>query len=1154
MRLRSALKSAVKEYTFSPPPQFSKDVEIALSHLFDPILDVLKTAKKDSPRTFGLKFQVRVKVYLNKFSQENNKFMHITVWFPSENYNVFTLLEINRKLQIAVQKVLSRYDSFVQKGSGWILRKIQKVSVTVNRFKLFRGGCKLQKLPQRLTQTNAILSVENSDTNKCFLYAVASSLAKVRRNASRLNADYNKILATFPVSMLKFPSTIIDVKIFERLCPSISINIYGFDKILFPCYISDKERPLHVDLLLHKHHFYAIRNMSALVSSQTKVNRRKAYLCKFCLAYFITKSKFNLHMTLCKKDGQQISMPNCSSNKLKFSNFKHLVEAPFVIYCDLETLISDEIKVQKGKVKSRREHVPISVGALTICKSNFSLSSSPFIYTGKDCIQKLFDFLHAEFMRIEYVLSSYFTPMVISELDVIKFENTDCCFMCKKNFSENPYIYKVRDHDHLNGHFRYVLCNSCNLTHAKTYKDVYVFFHGLSNYDSHFIIQQLQHFPSSSIRIIPKTSEKYLSFSLGNLYFKDSYQFLGASLAQLANNLKKKGREYFKCMAYFIKNSKKREVFFRKGVFPYSYINSPEVLNETTLPAKEKFTSDLTDLAISDEEYKFALHVWEIFECKTIKDYMEVYLLCDVMLLADVFENFRSNCLSDYEIDPSYYFSTPHFTFDAFLRKSDVSLELLTDINQYLFLSQGIRGGLSVISQRYSVANHKSLSFYDKNKPSVHILYLDANNLYGRAMLDYLPCGNFEWVTELDQLKLQYFLKVPDDSCTGYIIECDFDYPIHLHNFHCDYPLAPSKNKISYSQLSSYAKRVCDKHKLKSSVNTEKLMATLTNKNHYILHYRTLQLYVRLGLVVTKIHRVLKFKQAPIMRSYIEFNSAKRAAAINDFDIGFFKLLSNSLFGKTIERPDKRARVVLANNRERCEKLTGSLNFKSSKIINNNLVGITLSYPCIKMDKPFYIGMVILELAKFYMYDFHYNVMKKTFGDKIKLLYTDTDSLMYEIHCSDLNCKLKSISQHFDFSNLPPNHILYSPVNKRVPGKFKDECGGKNIAKFVGLRSKMYSFIFDGGENKEIKIAKGIKKAVIESKLKFYDYVQCLTNNLQFEHSFKTILSKSHSVFTSHQSKISLSPFDDKRYLIDNIFSVPYGHWQLRKNEAEISD
>ena len=306
---------------------------------------------------------------------------------------------------------------------------------------------------------------------------------------------------------------------------------------------------------------------------------------------------------------------------------------------------------------------------------------------------------------------------------------------------------------------------------------------------------------------------------------------------------------------------------------------------------------------------------------------MEIYLLADCLLVWDVFENFRANCFEQYSIDPCYYFSAPHFTFDAFLRHSSLTLELLSDINQYLFIIKGIRGGMSMVSKRYALTNNKYVEGHNFSKSSSFILYLDANNLYGRAMQEYLPWKNFEWMSP-HQLNYDFIKGLEPEGEVGCIMQCSLEYPVALHNYHSDYSLAPVKKSMPYGMLSPIAKIVCDKHKLKRTTNIEKLLATVEDKDFYILHYRNLQLYVSLGLWV-------------------------KAQATNKFGTDFYKLLFISLYGKTMENPEKQSKVKLCKASSVYENYVGQPNFKNAKRINSKLVGMEMKYSSIKSTNPF---------------------------------------------------------------------------------------------------------------------------------------------------------------------------------------------------------
>ena len=174
------------------------------------------------------------------------------------------------------------------------------------------------------------------------------------------------------------------------------------------------------------------------------------------------------------------------------------------------------------------------------------------------------------------------------------------------------------------------------------------------------------------------------------------------------------------------------------------------------------------------------------------------------------------------------------------LKMTSIKLEKISDIDMYLFIEKGTRGGISYIAKRYAKANNKYMNDYDPKKPSTFITYLDENNLYGWAMSRYLPCGEFRWVKNVDGLDV---MSISEKSDTAYFLEVDLDYPDKLHELHNDYPLAPEKLAVSNDMLSAYCKKIADKYDIKVG-DVKKLIPNLGNKTKYVVHYRNLQLYL----------------------------------------------------------------------------------------------------------------------------------------------------------------------------------------------------------------------------------------------------------------------------------------------------------------------
>ena len=532
---------------------------------------------------------------------------------------------------------------------------------------------------------------------------------------------------------------------------------------------------------------------------------------------------------------------------------------------------------------------------------------------------------------------------------------------------------------------------------------------------------------------------------LGNhLTFIDSFQFMCSSLDKLVSNLPKDDLIYtskpFK--------GKRLDLMSQKGVYPYDFVDSFEKFNQTELPNKDQFYSILNGQHITDDEYDHANKVWNTFMIKTMGGYHDLYLVSDVLLLTDVFENFRKTCMQHYKLDPCHYFTSPGLSWDAMLKMTNIKLELMTDIDMFHFIEKGMHGGVSYNANRYGNANNKYMKEYDKKAPSKYIMYLDANNLYGWAMSQYLPTGNFKWMTDKEISKIDLG-KYKADGKNGLILEVDLEYPQELHGMHNDCPVCPEKVKVSKNMFSTYCKKIAVKYNISIGL-VSKLIPTLREKKEYVLHYRNLQLYLDLDLKIKKVHRVLKFDQSLWLKQYIDFNTEKRKHAKTSFEKNFFKLMNNSVFEKTMENLCKRVDVRLVTNEKKLDKLTAKPTYVSFKIFNENLMAVHKVKETLTLNRPAYVGMCILDLSKTLKYDFHYNYIKKKYNNRAKLLFTDTDSLTYEIEAEDVYNDFWNDKDMFDNSDFPESSPYYCNVNKRIIGRFKDEaCGIRSLNSLV---------------------------------------------------------------------------------------------------------
>ena len=454
-------------------------------------------------------------------------------------------------------------------------------------------------------------------------------------------------------------------------------------------------------------------------------------------------------------------------------------------------------------------------------------------------------------------------------------------------------------------------------------------------------------------------------------------------------------------------------------------------------------------------------------------------------------------------------------------KKTNVKLELLTDYDMLLMVEEGIRGGICHAMHRYAKANNKYMKNYDKNKESSYIQYLDANNLYGWAMSQKLPVNGFKWIKDVTVIDEEFIKNYDEDSDKGYILEADVKYPKKLHDLHSDLPFLSKRMNI-------------DKCK--------KLVCNLRSKKKYVVHIRSLKQALNHGLKLKKVHRIIEFNQEAWLKPYIDMNTELRKIAKNDFEKDFFKLMNNAVFGKTMENVRKHRDIKLVTTDKKRSKLASEPNYHTINLISENLSIIEMRRTKVKMNKPIYLGLSILEISKLLMYEFWYAYMKPKYGDSVKLCYMDTDSFIMNIKTEDFHKDIANdVEKRFDTSNYEVDRPLPTGKNKKVIGLMKDELGGRIITEFVALRPKTYSYLTD--DCKEDKKAKGTKKCVIKRMIKFNDYKNCLLNGKVVLKSQQRFKSKGQGVYKENINKIALSSNDDKRLIAsDKITSYPYGY------------
>ena len=385
----------------------------------------------------------------------------------------------------------------------------------------------------------------------------------------------------------------------------------------------------------------------------------------------------------------------------------------------------------------------------------------------------------------------------------------------------------------------------------------------------------------------------------------------------------------------------------------------------------------------------------ENIQHKNLCEYHDLYVQADTLQLADIFENFRETYLDIYQPDPAHFLSAPGLAWQACLIMTEVKLELLADINMLLMFEQGMRGGICQAMLTYATANNKYMKNYNKNVTSSFLQHSDANNLYGWAMSKKLPVGEFNWIHPEDYTE-DFIKSYNDNDEIGAILELDIEYPTMIRAKHRDLPFLPERRKIN---------------------KVEKLVATIDDKEKYVVHIATLKQALNHGLKLKKVHRVIEFRQEEWLKKYIDKNTELRKDANTEFEKDFFKLMNNSVFGKTMENVRNHRDIKLVTNDAQRRKYVSESNYHTSKHFFNNLIAIEMRKTKVVMNKPVHLGQAILDISKTLMYKFWYDYLKRKYGDIAQLCYIDTDSFIIQIETEDFYKDIAdNVNEWFDTS------------------------------------------------------------------------------------------------------------------------------------------
>ena len=1049
----------------------------------------------------------------------------------------FEILNEN-DIELALNNIKKNIDdnfSKLSKNSKDQFLCFKKVEINIFRYQALKNhmGSYIE-LPKSL-QRQGLINIKNED-NYCFIWSYIRHINPVNKNPNRItkkdkdlfNNIYQKLNCfEFPLKINKNNIT----KIENILEVNICILSADENNNIIPMISSENNHKNDLNLFYYKDHICLIKNLSKYLHRNNNDNNKKYFCCR-CLNSFISEENLDKHKNLClkyNKKSEKIILPK-EKSILKFEKIEHMIKTPFTIYYDIETYNQHLKKTKQFKKIENTTHEkllkPYLIGYILKCNYDEKFSKKCQIFIGNECIEKfILNLIFTERPYIWETIKLNFNKSIERNPDLTKFD-INTCHLCNKKIYDKP----VKNHCHFTSKMLGYAHNKCNLRY-KFKKDnvndeylINVFAHNSQNFDQSFLIRALQNLDNKiPFSCLPRNSNKFISLQIGSFIFKDSYLFLNKSLDYLTKTINDVDRTSLKQEF----GEENYQLLTKKGIYPYDYFDNTKKYNEKKLPDKEEFFNKINNKNISDEDYNHAKNVFEKFKCKNLLDYSILYLKTDICHLADIFQKFSDFAYKTYEIDPRHSFTLPGFSWQSMLKMTKIELELISDPDMYLFLMDTIKGGISVCNKKHVIADNKYIDENTKNNK--YLMYLDANNLYGVSMVQSLPYKNFKWSNDLtlDQ--------------TG-IYEVDIEIPKNLHNKFKDYPLCPEIKNIPEDNLSEYQTYLNNKLNIKYTEKDKKLILDLLPKKNYKIYYKNLEYYMKLGVKIAKIHKILTFDEKPFLKNYIDLNTNLRKEAKNNLEKDLFKLMNNAIFGKSMENVLNRSNIKLINNDpEKLLKLIRQPNFQNAYQISDKLCLVESKPIKTIFNKPIYLGACILETSKLHMYKFWYDHLKNKYNNKVELIYTDTDSLIIYVETDDIYKDMFEDKNLYDFSEYPINHPNYDITNKKLLGKFKDEMKSLIITEFIGLKSKMYSFNYINKDN--IVVNKNTHKGVKNSiSLKHDEYKRSLYKEELIYKEYYNLQLNKQNIYLDKINKIALNPFESKRYWIDNINSLPYGY------------
>lgn len=1088
-------------------------------------------------------------------------------------------------------ETLRRVDSQHGEGSGYLIKDITrtKISVaqsdkTIYQYSGFPEDGQRRKYPYPAKYPGNHFLININTENNCVEYCLISHFLKQnngRAYSERTYRRHRNIFFTFPD--IQTPVKIEDFSKIERAteCNIFLYNLSrekngdaytlkllrkGENKSALP---KNQVALLQLEEIQHVCLIYDLEKYLKVVYE--KGLRRNSHLkdrkiCRFCISP-IQSLRLNEHEKICAGLKSCTAIEEIGSHEsLSFSAFDALEYYHFVAYYDFESIMCKPQNNSQNNKNIINTQDSLSYSYIIVDKDNnikdfkIKVRESMDEDLDQDFVNSLsesYDKLMTEYEK------TWNREYFLTEEEEKRHQEAKYCEVCQREF--NSKTPKVRHHrwcknpeyDSNNklivSNFLFTACQHCNLNISIRYRSLPVIGHYSAKYDSCFVIRGYNNDKFSDVNILSKSGETYMAITFKpkkgksrySLRFIDSFNFLSHSLANLTQNLTNDNHPFSILKTFMTSQGYNNDTISRltrKNSFPYEYVDDLTKLKLNSLPPINEFYSNITEETITQEEYLFACKLFSDSGCKTLCDYMMLYLMTDVLLLAEIFQNFRTMIYDSYSLDPAAMLSSPGLSIQSFLYSSKAKLGLIKDVEVYTLFEDNVRGGLVSTVEGYSKFNLPSFDDYDEKAEISSGGFIDFNSLYPYVLTEKLPTGNMYELTQ-EEVKNFDYINVDVDGDYAYALLIDYYIPDDVKRYTDEFPLSIHKFSPKEDDISDFTKEILKNAGMKRG-KTERLVASHLPMEKYLITIKLLKLFVEIGMVVTKVHRIFRFDQSAIFKDFILKNIHLRTNSVSTAGKSFFKLLSNSLFGRLLMNVRKFMGMnKMITTKKQFEKYINSPLLKECIPISENKLIMKMEKSKIKLQMPMFVGLFILNHSKTKMFYIYYQVLKHHYSDKVKLLYTDTDSLLIKFTGYNFLEEINKLpmKKYMDFSNFPKNHPMYDKTHAGELSYFKSECKHHQLVECVLLQSKCYSI-----RTNDIGQDKSAAKGVVKNKQSLLTHKLYMDIHKQSLHTFNitcaNIVKRQNVIKLIKQRKTALTKVEIKRWWRDSITSFAYGH------------